>query len=494
MATDKKPPKDGRNGGKSAEFFEQAAQALPGFGIGESYEETLARAREDQNTAANPAPAQNSTATGETPMANANDDSGSKSVMGADGKEQKRDETLLNLVSEVEEVPREEVLEKIQKLIGMDPFKKWISALDETKDYDRAAKILGLAEPAQAPTADKNDPDKKKKKKKKNKTFHHMVLIGNPGTGKSTAAELYCQYLRSSERMKGALFFKVSAGDIVSPFVGATAHALKELFNRGKKEGQKLIIHIDEAYALAANSHGNDAIAEIVNTMTEEAGRVVFVLSGYKGPMAKMLKSNPGMLSRVRITIDLGDYDDAQLLEIFKSMLSGDEVLRSLSVEAESEILKTFAEVREIAGAHFGNGRVAEVLLMNMGNALKTRISKTLKDYSDEKLANLAEGEKTALKETMMTFTDEDVRHAAEHMKAQAQESETEEEQAAIMNASPAGERRIQEIVVKTIASMFSSSAAGAETSAPAAVANDAGIAPAAADKPAAAPGGMAPS
>jgi len=359
------------------------------------------------------------------------DDKG-KSRTDSNGNEVKDDEHSLQLAGAVEEVPLEELKEEIKEMIGMEPFKAWIDDLDEGKDFDELADLLGvLDEEVAAAEADG-------RKKKSNPTFYHMVLMGNPGTGKSKVAEAYCQYLRSSGIMPNADFYKISAGDIVSEFIGATASHLKELLNRGKDEGKPLILHLDEAYSLTANKHGEEALTELVNAMTEEADRIVLVLSGYEAPMMEMIEKNEGMRSRVRIEINCPDYDDNELLQIMKLKLPGQRITRSLSVDAEKEAMTLFSAMREKMGLQFGNGRVAEVLLQDMQLAQEKRLAQLYKGLSkDEKLKR-----KDEIKAQMRTYDVQDVKASAAYRnlfgqdQAQAKTTEVPFEKPRLMTAT----------------------------------------------------------
>lgn len=396
--------------GKSEKFNEQAANFLSGRG-----RNGLFRDPSEIDPGVLPRPSGTSPSESVNPMpANTNfpssqDEGKGGAVVSSDNKDgtgnEQDDASTLKLVPQTDNLTREEVLEKINALIGMDDFKSWVNDLDQGHEFERVAKKLNLAA--------KGDG-------KKNSKFYHMVLVGDPGTGKSMAAEMYCQYLRSSERMKDAHFYKVTVGDIVSQYVGATSRELKKVLSQGKKEGQKLIIHVDEAYILSSNSHGREAIAELVGSMTEEADRIAIVLTGYKGPMSDMLSSNEGMRSRVRVYIECKNYSDQDLLGILKLKIPSEQYQRKLSGDAAEEAVKAFAAVREAAGKHFGNGRVAEVLLMNMGLALERRVSGMVKDLKDEHIDVMSEAERSNLETTMMTYTADDVRNAVRHMMTQA--------------------------------------------------------------------------
>lgn len=342
-----------------------------------------------------------------------NDGADGRSRTDQDGnsKEGKDDPNALKLIGAVEEQSIEEVREEIGKLIGMQTFKAIISDLDEGEDFNELMDLfeLNIEYPSEANAENTEGEGKPAKPKKKNSTFYHMVYTGEPGTGKSTAAEKYCQYLRASGIMPEAMFYKISAGDIVSQYVGATANELKKILRMGKEEGRPLILHLDEAYTLTSNKHGEEALAELVGAMTEEADRIVLVLSGYYDPMMEMLDKNEGMRSRIRFEVHCPSYNDEELLDIMKLMLPGQDLERTLTPEAQEAAKKVFSAVREKMQDKFGNGRVAEVLLQDMDLAQKKRISRAYKDLTDEQKLE----RRDEIVEAMHSYTAADVLNSA---------------------------------------------------------------------------------
>lgn len=419
--------------GKTADFLRQAADVI----------EEKAAALPQARQAAAPAKASETPAAVNQQADNAEED-GDENEQGAgggvamdsgDGKAKDDDKVALHLVADTKIMTYEEVMAEIEGMIGMDDFKSWIHAIDGGRNFDRVANLLNLAD----------------KTKKGNKVSYHITLLGNPGTGKSMAAELYAQYLKASGKMRDAMFYKVTAGDLVSPYVGATAKAIKDLLKQGKDKevvdsvtgekykGQKLIIHLDEAYALTADSHGKQALNELVAVMTEEPERVVLILSGYDVPMGKMLSENPGMRSRVRKNVPCADYDNDDLLAILKTKLPKEEIEWIITPEVDAAIKTAFDKVREAMGRHFGNGRVAEYILMNARDIAKQRASDFLEHVSDEDVLKMSEAEQTELGNKMRTFATDDIEKATQLLLSQASDTEVETEMDLERESSAAG-------------------------------------------------------
>ena len=119
------------------------------------------------------------------------------------------------------------------------------------------------------------------------------------------------------------------------------------------------MLFIDEAYSLAGDQYGDEAIDTLVKEMEDHRDDLVVVVAGYPGPMAGFLTSNPGLSSRFRTTITFADYTDDELVQI----------ITRLATDADYAPVPAFLDrFREILaetprGEGFGNGRVARNVL-----------------------------------------------------------------------------------------------------------------------------------
>lgn len=143
----------------------------------------------------------------------------------------------------------------------------------------------------------------------------HSVFTGNPGTGKTTVAQIYAEILKEIGLLKRGHLVVCGRSDLVAPYIGQTAIKTK----RKIREALGGVLFIDEAYALTAKSEGDfgrEAIDTLVEEMTKHRENLVVILAGYPEPMNVLLRQNPGLLSRFKKTIHFPNYTSDELFAI----------------------------------------------------------------------------------------------------------------------------------------------------------------------------------
>ncbi|KAJ5055777.1 P-loop containing nucleoside triphosphate hydrolase protein [Bipolaris maydis] len=140
------------------------------------------------------------------------------------------------------------------------------------------------------------------------------ALLGNPGTGKTTVARYYAQFLVEVGALPGDHFIESSGSALANDGVSACkTHIETILKNNGG------VFFIDEAYQLVSgNSSGGKAVLDYLLAEIENlTGKVVFVLAGYHKQMEAFFSHNPGIPSRIPIRMEFQDYEDRELQQIF---------------------------------------------------------------------------------------------------------------------------------------------------------------------------------
>ncbi|PGH11549.1 hypothetical protein AJ79_04807 [Helicocarpus griseus UAMH5409] len=151
----------------------------------------------------------------------------------------------------------------------------------------------------------------------KNERFG-AVLLGNPGTGKTTIARLYAKFLSSFDILPGSEFIETTGSRLASDGVnGAKGH-----IDRILKAGGGAFF-IDEAYQLAdGRNYGGAAVLDFLLAEIEnQVGKIVFILAGYNKQMERFFEHNPGFDSRMPCRLQFADYDDSELLIMFTRLV-----------------------------------------------------------------------------------------------------------------------------------------------------------------------------
>jgi SpoVK/Ycf46/Vps4 family AAA+-type ATPase len=146
----------------------------------------------------------------------------------------------------------------------------------------------------------------------------HAVFSGNPGTGKTTVAKIYAEFLKEYGILKRGHLIITSRSDFVAGYVGQTAIKTKKKI----KESLGGVLFIDEAYSLLSEGNGDfgkEMIDTLVDEMTKHNENLVVVLAGYPDQMDDLLESNPGLRSRFKKFFHFPDYTVEELITMMIS-------------------------------------------------------------------------------------------------------------------------------------------------------------------------------
>lgn len=204
--------------------------------------------------------------------------------------------------------------------------------------------------------------NKRREKRGLSTTAHrmHVAFVGNPGTGKTTVARLYGELLNDLGLLPSRNFVETDRSGLVAEFIGQTEK--KTLEQIEKAEGG--VLFIDECYALNdgygnQKGFGEEATDCLVKQMEDRRDRLVVILAGYKEPTLNYMRTNPGLQSRVPMTIEFPDYSTSELLAIAhriaeaRGLIIGDDSVLKLE-----RLLENTRKQDD-----FGNARTVENLL-----------------------------------------------------------------------------------------------------------------------------------
>ncbi|CAJ1452345.1 unnamed protein product [Effrenium voratum] len=146
---------------------------------------------------------------------------------------------------------------------------------------------------------------------------NHMILKGNPGTGKTTVARMLGKILCHLGITQTDKLVEVQRADLVGEYVGHTAPKTRSVINSAKGG----ILFIDEAYRLTprgtgGNDFGKEALEEIMRDM--ERGDPLVIFAGYQDEMEALKGANRGLERRIRHEFQMADYTPLELAKIFQ--------------------------------------------------------------------------------------------------------------------------------------------------------------------------------
>ncbi|HYU03552.1 MAG TPA: AAA family ATPase [Jatrophihabitantaceae bacterium] len=252
----------------------------------------------------------------------------------------------------------DELLAELDELIGLDDVKTEVRHQAEVLRVAKLRTAKKLREPA---------------------ITRHLVFVGNPGTGKTTVARLVSGIYRALGVLDKGQLVESDRSSLVAGYVGQTALKTTEVV--GKAIGGALFI--DEAYALADDEFGEEAIETLVKQMEDHRDELVVIVAGYPGPMQGFIDANTGLASRFRLTLTFDDYSDDQLVEIFARISDGSDF--TPTDDATQRLRQILTLTPRDTG--FGNAR----FVRNLFEAAVVRQAWRLRDEPDPSVEQLRE-------------------------------------------------------------------------------------------------------
>ena len=214
----------------------------------------------------------------------------------------------------------------------------------------------------------------------------HMAFVGNPGTGKTTVARIIGQILGAMGTLRSGHVVETDRSGLVAEYAGQTATKTNELCDSAIGG----VLFIDEAYSLIDSSgddaYGREAIQVLLKRMEDDRDQVAVILAGYSNEMKQLIRSNPGLSSRINTNIEFDDYDPSDLGRIFEMMCRQNDY--ELPADARHRLLLGFHRLYQKRDRHFGNGRLVRNAFEDSVRRLADRVASVV-ELSEELLTRL---------------------------------------------------------------------------------------------------------
>ncbi|MGE5355162.1 MAG: AAA family ATPase [Deltaproteobacteria bacterium] len=273
---------------------------------------------------------------------------------------------------ESEDITLDQLLQSLDNLVGLEEIKTQI------KNHAKYIQFINLR--------------KEKGFREDNELGLHMVFTGNPGTGKTTVAEMMGMIYKKMGILSIGHVHSVDRVDLVGEYIGQTAPKVKEAIEKAKGG----VLFIDEAYSLSrensdSKDFGREVIEILVKEMSDGDGDLVVIAAGYPKEMDYFINSNPGLKSRFKLYFNFPDYLPQELSQIALIAADKKEVVLSESavVRLNELIIKAYRE----RDRSFGNARFVYDLIE------KAKINMALRLMSDENFKSLEKAELSTIEE-----------------------------------------------------------------------------------------------
>ncbi len=254
----------------------------------------------------------------------------------------------------------DEILSKFDDLIGMDDVKKQIRAIANRIRNDKK-RAMSLGEATQPKI--------------------HIMLTGNPGTGKTIVAKRLGEIFKAIGVLPKGHVVERERRTLLDSYANSAAINM----DKAVDEAMGGVLFIDEAYNLIPadtpgqkDKDGTAAIEALMTRMENDAGKFITVIAGYRAEIEEFVaNANPGLKRRFTYAIHIKDYSVDDLIQIF--LLNARKERFTLTDEAQELLKKKIQEMVTAKDKNFGNAGE----MVNLFGQTKDRQAERLASVDD---------------------------------------------------------------------------------------------------------------
>lgn len=263
-----------------------------------------------------------------------------------------------------------EAKRKINELIGLNTVKQEVERLGNFQFVQNQRKKAGLQIEKQS---------------------HHMIFLGDAGTGKTTMARLIGEMFRGAGVLTNGHFVEAT-NDMLTAGT-SIPKTVKSIVEKAKGG----ILFIDEAYTLANDREGKKALDALIPLLENNRDDFICIFAGYEKDMQYLFQLNQGLVSRIPNQFYFEDYNADELNQMMLMRINKKEYhLEEGAEKTLSDAIQMSVEQNIVNG----NGRWIRNFFEKM---LMSQNDRLFKELNNEKKLDATD---------FTTFTSEDISEA----------------------------------------------------------------------------------